>query len=389
MEVGTLDAYSKEAAISILQKYDVFVTFLEEQKKKTAFYNKIVFQPKVTKKELTMFFRQLSVLLDSQVSVVQSLTSLAQETKRKSFKKIILDLAKLVEEGVSFSQALLAYPDVFSNFHVNLVRSGEASGKIALALHSISMHLERENDIATQVKQALIYPLFLMCILFLVVGVIVTQIVPKIEDLIKETGGKPSLFTSVMLSFYNFLGSYWWFLVLTLILLVVSIVMYLKTKEGKREYDEISLRIPFFGDILKKVFLIRFCSNVSTLLIAGITINKTLEITEDTVDNNSYKIVIGDIGKKVSEGEKLSLAMARYPKYFPLFVLQITKVGEATGKLDKTLNDVVEFYEKDIKRSIDLFSRLLEPIMIIIMGGVVALLAGSVLSSIYGTIGSI
>ena len=389
IEVGSIEAYSKEAAVSLLQKYNIFVTQVDEVSQKKSFFKNISIENKVSKKDLAIFFRQLAVMMESQVPVVQSLQSLAAETKKKSFKKAIADVAKLVEEGIPFSQALLVHADTFSGFYVSLVKSGEASGKIAPALYSISGHLEREYEVSSQVKQALIYPLFLVLVLFFVIGIVVTQIVPKIEDLVRDTGNSLSPFATDMINFYKFIGEYWWFLVLVYFIIFVAIFFYYLTEQGKKEYDNISLKIPFIGDFLKKVFLIRFASNISTLLIAGVSINNALEITKDTVDNDAYKNVIFDVEKKVSEGERLSFAMASHSAYFPSFVLQIIRVGEATGKLDKTLIDVVSFYEKEIKRSIDLFSRLLEPIMILVLGGIVTMLAISVLSSIYGAIGVI
>ena len=389
IEVGSIEAYSKEAAVSLLQKYNIFVTQVDEVSQKKSFFKNISIENKVSKKDLAIFFRQLAVMMESQVPVVQSLQSLAAETKKKSFKKAIADVAKLVEEGIPFSQALLVHADTFSGFYVSLVKSGEASGKIAPALYSISGHLEREYEVSSQVKQALIYPLFLVLVLFFVIGIVVTQIVPKIEDLVRDTGNSLSPFATAMINFYKFIGEYWWFLFLVFFIIFVAIFLYSRTEQGKKEYDNISLKIPFIGDFLKKVFLIRFASNISTLLIAGVSINNALEITKDTVDNDAYKNVISDVEKKVSEGERLSFAMASHSAYFPSFVLQIIRVGEATGKLDKTLIDVVSFYEKEIKRSIDLFSRLLEPIMILVLGGIVTMLAISVLSSIYGAIGVI
>ena len=303
VEMGSIDAFSREAAIDLLQKYNIFVTSLEEKTEKTSFFQKISFQRKVSKKELAVFFRQLSIMLESQVPIVQSLSSLAAETKKTVLRNTILEVSELVEGGVSLSEAFAVRSEVFSNFYVNLIRSGEASGKIASALYSISLHLERENDVASQVKQAIIYPVFLIGMLFFVIGIVVTQIVPKVEGLIIETGNTPTLFTSAMLKFYNFLGKYWWFLFLVLFFLVVSITIYFRTKEGQREYGEISLKVPFLGGLLKKVFLMRFASNVSTLLIAGVSINKVLKITEDTVDNVAYKRIISDV-KSMFLGEK-------------------------------------------------------------------------------------
>ena len=142
-------------------------------------------------------------------------------------------------------------------------------------------------------------------------------------------------------------------------------------------------------EFLKKVFLVRFCSNISTLLIAGISINKALKITEDTVSNLVYKEIIYDIGQRVSEGEKMSQVLLKYQDYFPLFVIQMVKVGEETGKLNKVLMEIVNFYQKEIKRSVDLFSILLEPIIIVILGVIVTILAISVFSLLYGAVGTI
>jgi len=154
-------------------------------------------------------------------------------------------------------------------------------------------------------------------------------------------------------------------------------------------YEKVSLRIPLLNDFLKKVFLVRFCSNISTLLLAGVSINKSLAITGETVNNAVYKQLVSEIEQKVSEGEQMSQVLAVHEDYFPRFVTQIVKVGEETGKLDVVLKEVVNFYQKEIKRSIDLFSSLLEPTIIIFLGVVITILAISVLSSLYGVIGAL
>lgn len=390
IEIGTIEAYSKEAAVALLQKYDVFVTSVHESKETVSFLKNIDFlRGKVSKKNLAIFFRQLSIMLDSRVPVVQSLSSLAVQTSKPKFKETIFKISNSVEEGVPLSDALALYPKIFSNFYVNVVRSGEASSRIAQALYYVSEHLERESDIASQVRQAMIYPIFLLSVLFVVISIIILEVMPKVSDLIKESNSSPSFLTMATLAFYGFLQNYGIMIIGGLFGLVVLAVYYFRTKNGKKEYDRLSLKVPFFGNVLKKVFLVRFCSNISTLLIAGVSINKALQITEDTVDNSVYRAVIYKVEQEVSEGEKISLVMLKNQDYFPPFVAQMVKVGEETGKLDKVLMEVVNFYEKEIGRSINLFSRLLEPIMIIILGVVVTLLASSVFSSIYGVVGTI
>ncbi|MBI3631504.1 MAG: type II secretion system F family protein [Candidatus Staskawiczbacteria bacterium] len=172
-------------------------------------------------------------------------------------------------------------------------------------------------------------------------------------------------------------------------LLIGFLIYYLRTDKGKKQYDKISLKIPFMGVILQKIFLIRFSENVSTLVSAGLSINKALQITRDTVTNDVYKKIISEVEKDVSEGEKISSVLIKYPEHVPIFVVQMIKVGEETGKLDRTLMEIVNFYQKEVKRAVDTFTALLEPILIVFLGVVVALMAISVLSPLYGALGTI
>lgn len=387
VESGEIEAYSKEDAVLLLQKYNIFVTSLEEKKVKNSIFNNIEFTKKVSKKDLAIFFRQLSLMLESRVPIIQSLSSLVFQTHKKSFREAIVEIASLVEEGLPLSEALDHYPFIFGKFYVNLIKSGEASGKIPEALYYVSDHLEKESDIAAKVRQAMIYPIFVISVLLIVIIIMIKIFMPKIAAIIEESGITPPLFTVMILNFYAFLEHYWWALIAGLLLLISLGVYYANTKNGHDVYNKVSLKTPFIKEFLKKVFLVRFCSNISTLLIAGVSINNALKITEDTVNNIVYKKIISEIGQKVSEGEKISLAMAKHQDYFPLFVVQMVRVGEETGKLDKVLVEVVNFHQKEIERSIGVFSALLEPVIIIILGIVVTILAVSVLSSLYGTIG--
>src|SRR3989344_8221841 len=389
VESGTIEASSKEAAAVLLQKYNMFVTSLREVAEKNPILQKVSFGTGVSKKDLAIFSRQLAVMLESRVPVIQSLSSLAVQTKKPNFKKIIVEVSSLVEDGVPLSEAFSRHPKVFDSFYVSLVRSGEVSGKISQTLYYISDHLEREHDIIAQVRQAMIYPLFTISVLFVVVNIIIIFLLPKIEDLIRQSSIDPSTFTVITLNFYAFLGNFWWMILSAFFIFVVFIIFYFKTAQGKKLYDTYSLKIPFLGDIFRKVFLARFCGNISTLMSAGISINNSLKITSDTVNNSVYKLIVNEVEKGVSEGEKISSVLAKHQDYFPSFVIKMIKVGEETGKLDKTLMEVVNFYQKEIKRSIDLFLTLLEPILIIFLGLIVGLLAISVVAPLYGALGTV
>lgn len=389
IETGAIEASSREAALALLQKYNIFVTSLNEESEGGNWLGGVIIEKKISKEDIIVFSRQLAVMLESRVPVIQSLSSLANQTNKNNFKKIIMEISELVEGGVPLSDAFGRFPRVFDNFYVNLIKSGELSGRISQTLYYISDHLERENDVTSQVKQAMIYPAFTISVLFIVVNIIIIFLLPKIKELIRESSSEATLFTVLTLNFYEFLGRWWWIVLVIFFLFVISVIFYFRTKEGRKTYDQLSLKLPFIGDILRKVFLTRFCGNISTLMSAGISINKALKITEDTVDNHVYKTIIVKIGTKVSEGEKISSVLAAHQDYFPSFVIQMIKVGEETGKLDKTLMEVVNFYQKEIKKAIDLFLTLLEPMLILFLGAIVGLLAISVFAPLYSTLGNI
>jgi len=389
IETGTVEASSREAAALLLQKYNFFVTSIREQTPLILRTEKISFLNRVSKKDLAIFSRQLSVLLQSRVPVVQSLKSLAAQTRNPIFKGKILKISQLVEEGNSLSEAFSEYPEVFNIFYISLVKSGEASGKISDTLFYLSEHLEREHDIISQIKGAMIYPVFVIIVLVIVIFIVMFSIMPRLVDLLNETSVKPPWFTMLMINLYTFFRGFGWVVLISAFFFVLFIVYYFTTKEGKKNYDKISLKIPFLGDFLKKVFLIRFAENVSTLISAGLSINNALRITRDTVENVVYKKILTEVEERVTEGEKISSVFVRYPNYAPPFVVQMIQVGEETGKLDKNLMEIVNFYQKEVNRAVATFTSMLEPVLIIFLGVVVGVLAISVLGPLYGALGTI
>jgi type IV pilus assembly protein PilC len=388
IETGTVEASSKEAAALLLQKYNIFVTSIKESSPLILRTENLSIFNKVSRKDLAIFSRQLAVMMQSRVPVTQSLKSLAIQIKNPNFKEKILKIAQLVEEGNSLSDAFSNFPDIFNIFYVSLIKTGEASGKISESLDYLSNHLEREHDIISQLKSAMIYPAFVIVVLGAVLLIVMFFVMPRLVDLLKQTTSQPPLFTRLMIDFYSFLQGYGWILLVGFVLLVVFIIYYFTTKEGKKRLDRLSLKIPFVGGFLKKIFLIRFAENIATLIGAGLSINNALKITKDTVDNIVYKEILSETEERVSEGEKISTVLVKYPDYAPPFVVQMIQVGEETGKLDKNLMEIVSFYEKEVNRAVATFTALLEPILIIFLGVIVALLAVSVIQPLYGALGT-
>lgn len=389
METGTVEASSKETAALLLQKYNIFVTSIKEQRSLIFRTENISFLNKVSGKDLAIFSRQLAVMVQSRVPITKSLKSLSIQIKNVSFKEKVLKIAQLVEEGSPLSEAFAIFPEVFSIFYISLIKTGEASGRISESLYYLSDHLEREYDISSQIKSAMIYPIFVIAVLCAVIPMVILFVMPRLVELLKQTVTKPPVFTQMMINFYSFLANYGWVIIVGFFLLVLSVVYYFTTKEGRKRYDELSLKIPLISGFLKKTFLVRFAENISTLIGAGLSINNALKITRDTVGNFVYKKILTETEERVSQGERISSVLAKYPEYVDPFVVQMIQVGEETGTLDKNLMEIVNFYNKEIKRAVETFTALLEPILIIFLGIVVALLAVSVIEPLYGALGTI
>ncbi len=389
LETGTVEASSKESAALLLQKYNIYVTSIKEQTPLIFRTENIAFLNRVSKKDLAIFSRQLSMMLQSRVSVSLALKSLAVQTKNPDFKQKILKSAQLVEEGNSLSEAFSAFPEIFSIFYISLIKTGEASGKISDALMFLSDHFEREHDISSQIKGAMIYPILVIVVLVAVMFLVMFFVMPKLVELLQQTQSNPPMFTQLMINLYGFLGDYWWIILTGFVLLIGFIIYYFTTKEGRKKFDELSLKAPIIGEFLKKIYLVRFAENVSTLINAGLSINNALRITKDTVENYVYKKIIGETEQKVSEGERMSSVLVGHPQYIPAFVVQVIQVGEDTGKLDTNLMEIVNFYQKEIKRAVETFTELLEPMLIVFLGAVVSLMAISVIQPLYGVLGTI
>lgn len=389
IEKGTVEASSEEAAASLLQKYNVTVISLKEIKDVTSLWKGIGLFQKTSKKDLAIFSRQLAVMLDSRVPIVQSLLSLSVQASKERFRNTLLRISQLIEEGNTLSEACALFPDNFNAFYINLIKSGEASGKISESLYYLSSHLEREYDINSKMREAMIYPGLVLGVMVVVIIIVMTVIMPKLVEMMEGLGSKVPLSTKVMIGFYKFLVGYGWIVMLAFVVVVIYFVYYFRTEEGKKTFDKLLLKVPFLGTFFEKVFLMRFAENLSTLISSGLPITQALKITKNTIGNFVYKNIAAETEKQVSEGEKISSVLIKYPERVPPFVVQMVKVGEETGKMDKTLMEIVNFYKKDVDATVQTFTTLIEPILIIFLGLGVALIAASVLSPLYGVLGSI
>ena len=379
---GTIEASSKEAAINILQKHEFYITYLEIAKPPVYAQQIKIFQ-KTSLKDIVLFSRQLSIMFSAKVSLIEALDTIAVQTKNLEFREKILDISKEVEGGSPFSKALSRHPQNFSPFYIAMVKSGESAGKLSESLNYLADHLEREYHLNSRIRGAMLYPAIVVLVILVVLFVMMFYVIPQLTKVFEETGQALPLVTQLVIKLSNFLRKLGVFLFAFFVILVIFFQRYIKTSEGKKNLDKISLRVPLIGSSLKIVYLSRFAENLSTLISGGIPVAQALETSGEIVGNTVYKEIIFLARDEVRKGENISSILQEYPEIFPPVFSQMTLVGEKTGTLDKTLLNLVDFYQKEVDRNIDNLLSVLEPLLIVFLGLIVAGLMLSVLLPLY------
>lgn len=376
---GIVEADSRKTALETLEKYGFYVTLLkeEEQKRLRKPINiKIPFLREVPQKEIVAFTRQLSVMLRSAIPPLQALKAQSNQIKNLKFQEILERMIQSIEMGSPLSQAFGFYPNVFNQFFVSMVKSGEATGKVADSLLYLADHLEEEYNFNQKVMGAMIYPAFILFALVAAFFLAIFFILPKIKEILEAFTGKLPWATKMILGMSDFIMGGGWVIILFFIGLAVALPIILKkNKEVKIVYDKVILKMPVIGKFLSKVYLVRFTENLSVLVSAGLPINQALNITHDIVGSTVYQKIIKEISERVAKGEKISTVALQYPKEIPSFVTQMISTGEETGKMDETLMDAVRFYRQEIERTADNLTTIIEPIMILVIGIAIAIFA--------------
>jgi len=384
VQTGTVEAPSREAALALLQKNRLFVTFLEKTGEAQPFFTKkIKLFERISKKDIVNFSRQLALMFKAKIPLVQSLHSIAEQTKNPSLREKILSLSQEVEAGTLFSQALAAYPNLFSTFYVSMVKSGEASGTLSESLTYLVDHLEREYHLASKIQGAMIYPALIVVVVIAVLMLMMFFVIPSMSKTLTESGQDLPVITKAVIGLSDFLRAWGWALLLVILPALVILFRYFKTTTGKKFKDKYILRIPMIGSFLRMTYLSRFAENLSTLISGGLPIVNALEITGEIVGNNVYQTIVFEVRDEVKKGESISKILAKYPGEFPPILTQMVTVGEKTGTLDESLMNVVDFYREEVERTIDNLLSILEPVMIIFLGGIVAGLMAAVLLPLY------
>jgi type IV pilus assembly protein PilC len=373
---GERIAASTEELTRALQKDQITVTSIAPVKK--GFQIPFLKREKVRLKELAVYSRQLSVLIDAELPLIQSLSILEEQQKNKYFKTVIRTIKEDVEAGSTLNQAKRKHPKVFDDLYCNLVASGEQSGSLDIMLRRLAEYIERTVKLRGQVRQAMIYPVAILMFAVVVSIFLLWKVIPVFASIFRDLGAELPLLTAVIIKLSHFVQNYILFIFLGLIGLFFAFRYYRNTTQGRWTTDRLTLKIPLFGPLLYKVAMTRVTRTLSTLISGGVPMLEALKITSSTAGNVLIEKEIMDARKLVSEGKTMNEAF-RESGRFPLMMLQMINVGEATGTLDEMLSKLASFYDEEVEASVATLLSVMEPIMLIFVGGIV----GSLVVSMY------
>jgi type IV pilus assembly protein PilC len=376
---GNIEASSKESAIDTLHKQGFTPLVVKDGAKK----GEIAFltSKKVKSKEIVVFTRQMSTMISAGVPLTKAMATLEEQTDSAYFKQVINNLSKDIEGGTTIGDAMAKYPNVFDEVYVNMVKAGEAGGILDDILKRLAIQAEKNETMKKKIKSAMTYP---TVISFIAVGAffaITMFILPQIGKVLKDLGGpdkKLPPLTQFMLSMSDFMQNN---AVIIIIFLVVGIFLlrkYIKTPKGQYKFHGLLLKIPVVKDVVTKIAVARFARTFSSLLSSGVSVLEAIKVTSGAIGNKVIEKELNEAAKAVQGGHQLSEPILQ-SKHFPKIVGQMLAIGEETGEIDQILVKVADFYEEEVETMIDGLSSIIEPVMIVALGGMVGLLAASVM----------
>jgi len=384
---GKTDLPDRSSVITALTKQGlqpISIKKLKERKSSIDF-DHLFETTKVKQDQLVAFTRQLSAMVGAGVPLLRSLTSIQKHAEDKALQKILGEVVKDVEGGMPLGDALGKHPDTFNDIYVNMVRAGESAGILDDILKRLAGQLEKSAAIRKKIKSAMAYPMVLMGITVVAFFGLMLFVVPQIGKIIQDLGGpdaKLPMITQIMLGISGFIVNFWYILFPIIIGTIVALVMYVrKSPKGRRQFDMLALKVPAINTIVRKISVARFARTFSALMGAGVAVLEALDVTSRAVGNVIYEETLKQAAVEVKNGKSLSSVIEK-SELFPSIVAQMLAVGEETGQTDTVLLKVADFYEEEVDLAIEGISAIIEPVMIVVMGGMVGLIAASVMTPI-------
>lgn len=382
---GIADAPDKSTLVANLNRQGLHPVIIRMAgEKKTKGFGGFGKSKKVKRKDLVVFTRQLSTMISAGVPLARALSTLQSQTESKYFQSVIGAITRDIEGGMPLANAFEKFPNVFSEVYINMVRAGEAGGILDEILKRLAGQVEQDASMRKKVKSAMTYPMVILTITIFAFFGIMIFIIPKIGDIIKDLGGENASlppYTQAMLSLSTFMQENAVVLVIVTVVSVFLLRRYIRTPKGKYQFHSLLLRIPVVKGIIIKVAIARFARTFASLMSAGVGVLEALNVTGGAIGNKVIEEELKEAAKAVKNGKQLSEPLANSP-HFPQIVSQMLAVGEETGQIDTILLKVADFYEEEVEAVIDGLSSIIEPLMIVVLGSMVGLIAASVMGPI-------
>jgi type IV pilus assembly protein PilC len=384
LQVGFVEAGSRESAEKILTSHNLFILLLEEVERPNFFTRLLSYFNKVKLKDLVIYYRQMAVLFEAQLPLNRILETLYNQTSNPELKEATYQILEDIQKGLSFSQAAEKQNNVFSEFAISMIRSGEVTGNLDKVISFLADYTDREFALVSKAKSAAVYPAVIIGVFIIVSGIMVTMVFPQITPIFEQSGVKLPFFANLLLGVSRFLNEWWIAAIVFLLVLAILIFDFIKTDEGKALIDELEVRLPLVRKVFLPIIISRFCNASALLIRGGVPVAQAMEIVANTINNALYQEFFREISDDVKAGMNLSEAIMKHPTYyFPELIPQMISVGETTGQLDKMLERVANFYAHEADTIVSNLAELIQPVLIIGIGILVAFLFASILVPIY------
>jgi len=362
---GEIEATDKAAAALILKRQRIIPTKLKSKSKDIS-----LFEKKVKTKEIVIFTRQFSTMINAGLPLVQCLDILSSQQPNPSFKKVTSQIKVDVEAGSTFADALSKHPKIFDSLYVNLVAAGEVGGVLDTVLNRLAVYMEKNESLKNKVKGAMTYPIIVLCVAFGVVAILMIFVIPTFSDMFKQFGSALPGPTQFIVNLSSFFRKFWWAMIGFIVALIFGF-KWIRTQEKGRFYtDKMMLRLPVFGPLIRKVAVAKFTRTLGTMISSGVPIMDGLEITSKTAGNMIIENAIRAVRTAIGEGRTMSEPLEQ-TGLFPGMVVQMIAVGEATGAMDQMLGKIADFYDEEVDTAVEALTSALEPMLMVFLGGII------------------
>lgn len=382
---STVKAESEKAAARLLMSQGMIPLHITEQSEAGGIIQRLM--NRVTTKDKVVFTRQLATLINAGLPLAQSLHTVQEQTENKKLKAVAQDIIMNVEGGKSLSESFGKHPNIFNDVFIALVSAGEASGTLDKALERIANQQEKDAEIASKVRGAMVYPVIVLAVIALVIIFMLTTVVPQIEHLYKDMRRELPFVTAVMVGAANLMAKYWPLMIVGLVAAGYFVRRYSKTANGRRFFDQMKLNIPMFGSLFRKLYMARFMRTGQTLMMTGVPMLETLAITSRAVNNILVAEAIKRAADKVRGGKALSASIRNEEYVLPL-VPQMLSIGEQSGSIDGMMGKAATFYENELDNTVKSISTAIEPILMVFLALVAGVVVAAILLPIYSLVGS-